>query len=139
MSEQESTQLSRNTPLPTKRGPNVIAGGLIGLSLIIVHALIPLTTFDLLETLSIIAIALAIPPLAVTFLNSTNPDIVGSDINWRYDLGFFTGAGAATVGIILIIWHVSWIAAVVFMGSGVSAIALLYSGMKHIRRKRANT
>lgn len=96
-----------------------ICTGLIVLSIIVLHALLTLTSIDLPAFVAILAFAFAIPVLCGCLL------IIQIELSNGYYLVskwvdvsaycFFLGICGALVGAVATFWHISWIAGVVFL------------------------
>lgn len=111
---------------------SLVLSGLIGIDIVIIQAFIPLGLVDLAVTISLLAFAVAIPPLAISiFLNQF---IWGAGYQPRsfikYNLLKVIGAFATFIGLNATFWYASWILGVVFLvseaiGSIIAMITLI--------------
>lgn len=134
---------------------NIIYGGLIAISIVILPNLLQLTTFDVSTFISILALAVGIPILGYTILGSslTVPNKEEFDKIWKrvhdgeiadWKLAIkalqaeefiksqnifgtigIIGSTAIVIGIAGVLWHASWVVGIVFLAT-VLAIALFH-------------
>jgi len=103
---------------------NIILSALGAVSLIILQDLIALTVIDLAALISLIALAVAIPFIASSFLinfeEEATKEITGflDIIRIIVNLGAFFGT---ITGITTALWRMSWVIGVVFLASSVPA------------------
>ncbi len=99
-----------------------IASGLIGVSLLVLQVFLYTGLSDLSVTVSVIAFAVAIPMLAIFVLTITvagpMPD------SKRLDLLFYTGILAAAIGVAASFFHVSPLAGIIFVVSGIISVII---------------
>ncbi len=124
MSKQESEPKS-GQQLAWYGEDKLVNGGLIGISLLITQAFISLGKYDIPATISIFAFSIAIPFLACNVIathvlasDNKNPETRGTDFL------FWAGIIASVIGIDATFWHVSWIAGVLLLISGIIGLAI---------------
>lgn len=120
----------------------LILSGLIVISLIIVQDLIALGPLNITATISIIAFAISIPLSAFSILIDYYFRVSSLSLPWRYTSLWIISILSAIVGIVAAFWHASWMAAVVFLISGIIGfIAYIYywSSVKHEMEEKSRT
>src|SRR5436309_1035925 len=102
-----------------KRINDLLYGGFIGISLLMIQAFISLPTLDLPLLISLFAFAIAIPLLAANIMLNNILWIAkyGSDSKWILLIRHVSPI-AAIVGIIAVFWHLSWISGLLVSISG---------------------
>ena len=107
-----------------------MSGGLLAISIVILQAFIPLSKLDIAEFISLLALATAIPFLSLVILQVTFPrDSLPSREFYRKVRLLFTISSVITlVGIGAALFHMSWIACVVFLASTIAAYMWFASG-----------
>ena len=107
---------------------NFYAGGLIAVSLIILQGFIGLGKLDPLALVSVAFFAVALPFLSgilvVNAIEGEHRSRFSSPIVVRVvDTCFFIGVLAATGGVAIALWHMSWIAGVSFLAAlGIASV-----------------
>ncbi len=103
----------------------VVYGGLIAVGVVILQALIPAQSLDLPLQISILSFAIALPFLAIMVL------VNHAQASYRYatypaylSLVILLGQGGAFIGVFAAFWHISWLAAVFLLISGVVGLAV---------------
>jgi hypothetical protein len=102
----------------------VMSGGLIAFSLIIVQAFIATGLTDLASYISIIAFAIAIPMLAMHVFTYSSLDWFAC-FKARFKapasvgISFLGGCLIDVIGLVAAFWHISWIAGLLFIMSGI--------------------
>ena len=113
----------------------VVYGGLIGIGVIILQALLSFQTLDLAVLISIISFAVAIPLLAtMVLLNHAQTSYRYASYPWYLTLVILLGQGAAFIGIWAAFWHVSPIAGVLLPVSGVIGLIIYGVYLKQLER-----
>jgi membrane-associated HD superfamily phosphohydrolase len=103
----------------------VVYGGLIGIGVVILQALIPAQHLDLPALISILAFAIALPLLTVMVLvNHRLASYRFASYPTYLTLVIALGQGGAFVGVIAAFWHISWIAAVLLLISSVVGLVV---------------
>jgi len=102
-----------------KRVNDLLYGGFIGISLLILQAFVSLTTLDLPLLIALFALAVAIPLLAACIILNNILWVVeyGSRSRWILLIRHLSPI-CAIVGIIAVFWHLSWVAGLLFSISG---------------------
>lgn len=121
----------------------LVCGGLVGISPIILQSFLSLEKLDIPQFISLLAFSIALPLLPVCLLtvsmrNIDRGDNYPGDIkdwNWKavlYFIMFDFGLATTFIGVAAAVWHLSWIAAVVFSTMGVICyiVYLVYRGHK---------
>jgi uncharacterized membrane protein len=122
MTKQDDVQLSEERRVNHNK---LLFGGLIGISLIILQDFISSGALDLSALISVIAFAVAVPLLAMGILidDITKPH-QSINLSMDYNIVFFGGLGGAIVGAAAAFWHISWIAGIVFLVSGIFGLVI---------------
>ena len=108
----------------------VVYGGLIAIGVVILQALIPVQSLDLASLVSILSFAIAMPFLAIMILvNHAQVSYRYATYPWYITLAILLGQGGALIGVFAAFWHISWIAAILLLISGVVGLVVyaLYS------------
>jgi hypothetical protein len=98
-----------------------MSGALLAISVVLLQAFIPLDKPDIAEFISLLALATAIPLLSLVILHVTFPD---RKFYQKVRLLFAISSAITLVGTGAALFHVSWIACVVFIVSTIAAIIL---------------
>ena len=113
----------------------VVYGGLIGIGIVILQALLSLQTLDLASLISIISFAVAIPLLAtMVLLNHAQTSYRYASYPWYLTLIILLGQGGAFIGIWAAFWHVSPLAAALLPISGVIGLIIYGVYLKQLER-----
>ena len=109
-------------------GGKIAAGGLIAVCLIILQNIFPSTSLDIPELISLISISTSVPLLAgfIIYVNVFIRDGFYID-SFSYKLlisTFYIGMFAAFMGIDAAIWHILWMAGLVFFLISVTSLAI---------------
>jgi hypothetical protein len=99
----------------------IAAGGTLAISLVLLQDLVSLNTADPAALTATFAFAIAIPLLAFTFSRNYLRKLTGKNFTLYEGLLSMFGFFSAVVGIGASIWHISWIAGVIFVVSAVTA------------------
>ncbi len=102
-----------------KRINDLLYGGFIGISLLLLQAFVSLPALDLPLRIALFALAVALPLLAACIVLNNILWIVkyGSRSRWILFIRHISPI-CAIVGIIAVFWHLSWISGVLFTISG---------------------
>ena len=102
-----------------KRINDLLYGGFIGISLLLIQAFVSLTTLDLPLLIALFALAIALPLLAACIILNNILWVVkyGSRSRWILFIKQISPI-CAIIGIIAVFWHLSWISGVLFSISG---------------------
>ena len=110
------------------RQENLIYGGLIGIGIVMVQALLPYP-LDTSAMTCVIAFALAIPLLAALILVNRQEQFRRRRTSSRIVAGARAIAqGAAFLGLVAGFWHLHWIAGAVVLGSSLVAVGVHSAG-----------
>ncbi len=112
-----------------------VLAGLIGISVVIVQALIGVHATDLAAMIALIAFAIALPILAMLVI------LVALYNRHRYasfplylTIAYFLGEGGAVLGVIAAFWHLSWIAGVLVIVSGLFAVGVYFAYTRQLQK-----
>ena len=110
------------------RQDNLIYGGLIGIGVVIVQALLPYPA-DTAAMTCVIAFAVAIPLLAALIMVNRQEQFRRRRANSRIVVGAKAIAqSAALLGLVAGFWHFDWIAGAVVLGSSLVAVGVHSAG-----------
>lgn len=113
----------------------VVYGGLIGIGIVILQALLPSISLDLPSLISILSFAVAIPLLATAVLiNHAQASYRYATYPWYFSTIIILGEGGSFLGVLAAFWHLSWIAAVILLISGIIGILVYGVYSKQIVR-----
>jgi hypothetical protein len=111
------------------RQTGVIYGGLIGIAVVIIQPFLGAASLDTAARISIIAFAVAVPLLAALILVNRQEVFRGRRTSSvMATLAQSIGEAAACVGIVAAFWHISWVAGVCFLASGLVAVGVHSAG-----------
>lgn len=110
-------------------------GGFLAISLVILQALISSEKLDSAEFVSVFAFAAAIPILAICTLTIHSSDEQSGIYGPRMGACVFVGASLASIGTAAALYHVSFVASSVFVGSAIITVLVLHSPYWFSRRK----
>lgn len=100
---------------------NITSGGLIAISLVILQTFVSATSLDILLLIATCSFSIAIPILAgklfLNFILSTHDYYLPSFRHGILRGSIVIGCLFAMIGIIATLWHISWIAALLFLAS----------------------
>jgi heme O synthase-like polyprenyltransferase len=117
----------------------VTYGGLIGVGVIVLQALISVQSLDLASLISIVSFAVAIPLLAVMVLvYHAQSQYRYATYPWYLTLIIVLGQGGAFLGVLAAFWHVSWIAGILLAASGVGGLVIYTVYLKQMERDNAS-
>ena len=117
-------------------GLRLILGGLMAISLIIVHDFIAMGQLDLPAFISVLSFALAVPLMAGLLLISFRETTLGY-FGYSRSISAFCYVSVFTdiLGIDAAFWHISWIAGVVF---AISGFVILIVGANYLEKNKLN-
>ncbi len=119
------------------RQVGVIYGGLIAIALVMVQPFLSTATLDAPGRVSIIAFAVAIPLLAALVMVNRQELFRGRrTTSVLVAIAHSTGQLAAFVGITAGFWHITWVAGVTFLGTGVVAVGVHSAGFWRVESPR---
>lgn len=123
---------------PKLRYHRLIVGGLVAFSLIIVQAFISAKIADAAEWISIVSFAIAIP-LLVMFIFIYGIGNIPIETTPFAGALYFGGLFIDICGLDAAFWHVSWIAGLLFIVSGLLAFAVYIGNEIEHEEKHAQT
>jgi len=113
----------------------VVYGGLIAIGVVILQALISAPSLDLPLQVSILSFAIAMPLLAIMVL------VNHAQASYRYasyprylSLAISLGQVGAFIGVFAAFWHISWIAAVLLVISGLVGLVVYAAYSRQLAR-----
>ena len=117
----------------------VVYGGLIAVGVVILQALIPAQSLDLPLQISILSFGIALPCLAIMVL------VNHAQASYRYatyprylSLVILLGQGGAFIGVFAAFWHISWLAAVLLVISGIFGLVVYAVYSKQLARDNSS-
>ena len=117
------------------RQSSLILAGLIGIGVVIVQALISVNATDPPATIALLAFAIALPLLGtLVILNVVLAGYRHASIPVYLTFAYYVGEGSACVGVIAAFWHVSWIAGVLVVISGLVGLAIAAAYTKELQK-----
>ena len=119
------------------RQNGVIYGGLIGIAVVIIQPFLAAASLDTAAKISIIAFAVAVPLLAALILVNRQEVFRGRQASSvMVILAQSAGLAAACVGIVAAFWHISWVAGVTILATGVVAMGVHSAGWWKVEAPR---
>jgi hypothetical protein len=117
------------------RQSNLIYGGLLGVGIVLIQPFLTAGELDTAATVCVYSFAVAIPLLAAlvivnqqeTFRRRPTPSIVVAATK-------AIAQTAGFVGVVAAFWHISWIAGVVLLASGMLGVAAHSAGYTRLER-----
>jgi hypothetical protein len=113
----------------------VVYGGLIAIGVVILQALISAPSLDLPLQVSILSFAFAMPLLAIMVL------VNHAQASYRYasyprylSLAIWLGQVGAFIGVFAAFWHISWIAAILLVISGLVGLVVYVAYSRQLAR-----
>ncbi len=120
------------------RQSNSILAGLIGISVVIVQSLIAIKATDLPAVIAILAFAIALPMMAaLVMVNSLLARHRYASFPGYLTLAYFVGEGGAAVGVVAAFWHLSWVAGVLVVVSGLVGMGIYFAYSRQIQKDNA--
>jgi hypothetical protein len=119
------------------RQNNLAYGGLIGIGVVMVQPFLTTSSLDLSALVCVVAFALSIPLLAALVMVNLQESFRRHASRSR--LVFIAkpvAQASGFIGVVAGFWHVSWIAGVVMLASGVAGVAVHSAGYVHLERDR---
>ncbi len=117
------------------RESTAILAGLIGISVVIVQALIGAHPTDLPAKIALLAFAVALPMLGMlVILNGLYARVRYASFPLYLTLAYFLGEGGAAIGVVAAFWHLSWIAGVLILVSGLFGVGVYLAYRRQLRR-----
>src|SRR5258708_38200178 len=111
----------------TDKISTIIDGGLLAICVVILQGIMSISTIDISLTVAIIALALAIPALVFLILIRilyAIPSLPEIETPMSHVVLMISGWVAAIISVDAVIWHVSLIAGIVFLISGLAGFVI---------------
>jgi hypothetical protein len=133
----EAEMVSGESRAEALRQNGVIYGGLIGIAVVIIQPFLGAASLDTAARVSIIAFAIAVPLLAALILVNRQEVFRGRQTSSvMATLAQSIGEASACVGIVAAFWHISWVAGVCILASGVVAMGVHSAGWWKLESRR---
>ncbi len=115
---------------------NSVLAGLIGISVVILQALISNKAYDPPAVIALLAFAIALPMMAVlVMLNVVLASYRYTSFPWYITVAYFIGEGSAAVGVVAAFWHVSWVAGVLVVVSGLAGLGIYFAYARQLQKE----
>jgi uncharacterized membrane protein len=119
------------------RQNGLVYGGLIGIAVVIIQPFLAATSLDTAAKISIIAFAVAVPLLAALILVNRQEMFRGRRTSSvMVVVAESIGLAAACVGVVAAFWHISWVAGVTILATGVVAMGVHSAGWWKVEAPR---
>ena len=122
------------------RESNGILAGLIGISVVIMQALIAINATDPAAVIALLAFAIALPMMGMLVMLNVLL------VRYRYasfpvyiTVAYVMGEGSAVVGVVAAFWHVSWVAGVLIVVSGLVGLGIYFAYSRQLQKDNAPT
>ncbi|WP_068030699.1 hypothetical protein [Nocardia mexicana] len=104
------------------RQDRLMYGGLIAIGTVVIQPFLTSGPLDLTAMIAVISFAIGLPHLAVMVLieDWPAPDIYPK-LSWMPTMAKSLGLSGSTAGVVAAFWHISWIAGVAVLASGIGA------------------
>jgi type III secretory pathway component EscS len=117
------------------RESNLILAGLIGISVVIVQALIGIHASDLPATIALLAFAIALPMLGMlVILNALYAKYRYASFPLYLTIAYFLGEGGAALGVVAAFWHLSWVAGALIVVSIFLAVGVYFAYTRQLQK-----
>jgi hypothetical protein len=111
----------------------MIYGGLVGVAVLLVQPFLSASSLDASATVSVLAFAVAIPLLAALVMVNRQEAFRGRrTTSVTVLIAHGMAQLAAFVGIVAAFWHISWIAGVTFLVTGLVAVGVHSAGFVRV-------
>ncbi len=118
------------------RQSSAILAGLIGISVVIVQALIANKASDPPAVISILAFAIALPMMgALVMINVALARHRYASFPGYLTFAYLLGECSAAVGVVAAFWHVSWVAGLLIMVSSLIGLGTYFTYIKQLQRE----
>ena len=122
----------------TIRHSNAILAGLIGISVVIVQALIAVNATDPAAVIALLAFAIGLPMMAVlVMINVALAKSRYASFPAYVTFAYIAGEGSAAVGVVAAFWHVSWVAGVLIVVSCLAGIGIYFAYSRQLQKDNA--
>ncbi len=117
---------------------NLVLAGLIGISVVIVEALISIKASDPAAVVAILAFAIALPMMGtLVVLNGVLARYRYATFPGYINFAYFVGEGSAAVGVVATFWHLTWIAGVLIVASCLVGMGIYFAYSRQIQKDNA--
>ncbi len=117
------------------RESTAILAGLIGISLVIVQALIAIRATDLPAMIALFAFAVALPMLGMlVIINALYAKHRYVSFPLYLTLAYALGEGGAALGVVAAFWHVSWVAGALILVSGLLGLGVYLAYTRQLEK-----
>ncbi len=117
---------------------NAILAGLIGISVVILQALISVNAADPPAVIAVLAFAIALPVLGtLVMLNVVLARYRYASFPAYLTLAYILGEGSAVVGVVAAFWHVTWVAGALILVSGLVGVGTYFAYSRQLEKDNA--
>lgn len=117
------------------RETRAILAGLIGISVVIVQALIAINATDPAAVIALVAFAIALPMMgALVMLILVLGRYHYASYPPYFTFAYVMGEGGAVVGVVAAFWHVSWVAGALIVVSGLVGMGIYFAYSRQLRK-----
>ncbi len=117
------------------RESTAILAGLIGISVVIVQALITIHGTDLPARIALLAFAIALPLLGMlVILNTLYSQVRYASFPLYLTLAYVLGEGGAALGVVAAFWHLSWVAGALIVASGLFGVVVYLAYTRQLKK-----
>ncbi len=121
------------------RESTAILAGLIGIGVVIVQALISNRVTDLPAMIAFLAFAIALPMLSMlVILTSLYTRYRYASFPLYLTAAYVLGEGGAVLGVVAAFWHLSWVAGVLILISGLFAVGVYFTYTRQLQKDNAS-
>ncbi len=117
------------------RQSNAILAGLIGISVVIVQALISVNAADPPALVALLAFAIALPMMGtLVMINVVLAQYRYASFPVYITFAYFLGEGSAAVGVVAAFWHMSWVAGVLIVVSCLVGVGIYFAYSRQLQK-----
>ncbi len=117
------------------RESNSVLAGLIGISVVILQALIAIKANDPPARIALFAFAVALPMMSMlVMLNVSLARHRYASFPAYVTFASVLGEGGAAVGVVAAIWHVSWVAGLLIMVSALVGLGVFFAYSRQLQK-----
>jgi hypothetical protein len=129
---------SIHIPRPLIEESRAFLAGLIGISVVIVQALIAIRATDLAAMIALSAFAVSLPVLgALVMVDIVMERHETASLPAYLNLAYFIGENGAAVGVVAAFWHVSWVAGLLVLVSGLFGLGVYLVYSRQLEKENA--
>lgn len=120
------------------RQSSAILAGLIGISVVIVQALLAIHATDPPAVIALLAFAVALPMLGMlVMLNVLLAKYRYASFPGYLTFAYVVGEGSAAVGVVAAFWHVSWVAGLLIVVSSLVGLGIYFIYSRQLQKDNA--